>query len=524
MDSTIRGICDQNSLARLREREGARRAAVGRVRVFGSTELITLTEYAFSETTTEISLYGRYRRRCVSILYCSNRQEAIGRAMLTPRFVSLLYAVLASLAILLLATTMPPMQNPDEEAHAYRADQVSRLVPMGQVLDDGEYGGTISNGLVEQQTETAGLRFHPELKATRAMTVALPWGVPVQRGFPNTAVNPPFFYVPAAAMDRISRSAGITLPHALVLMRLANGFATIVVAATAIALAGDASLWLFAVLLLPMSLAVSSAVTQDSLLLACGALAVSLYLRLRQPQSRTKALSFTAMCILFTMVAMARVPYYAFVLLLLATPVRLSWRVIGTLFMSACVIGWSIRSAAHFPLPHWPQGVVSPGLQVLGLATHPWRIPLIIVRTWQANDDMIARSFIGQLGWLDVDLPAFYRRIAWAGLVLAAILVWRRGAPRAASRHWRLEAVAVAGAVLGVGLIQYMTWTVVGSPVVDGIQGRYFLVPALVLGVLITRDATPSRPSADWLAVPVLLLPIISIAVTMHALILRYYF
>jgi hypothetical protein len=46
----------------------------------------------------------------------------------------------------------------------------------------------------------------------------------------------------------------------------------------------------------------------------------------------------------------------------------------------------------------------------------------------------------------------------------------------------------------------------------------------LVLGVLITRDATPSRPSADWLAVPVLLLPIISIAVTMHALILRYYF
>jgi uncharacterized membrane protein len=224
------------------------------------------------------------------------------------------------------------------------------------------------------------------------------------------------------------------------------------------------------------------------------------------------------------MIAMARVPYFAFVLLLLATPVRSSWRVIGMLCMSVCVVGWSARSAAHFPLPHWPQGVVSPGLQVLSLVTHPWRVPLLVVRTWQANDGIIVRGFIGQLGWLDVDLPALYRRIAWAGLALAAFLVWRRGSPWRAPRPWRLEALAIAGAVCGVGLIQYMTWTVVGSPVVGGIQGRYFLVPAVVLAVLFSRDAGSARQSADWRAVPVLALPIISIAVTMHALILRYYF
>jgi uncharacterized membrane protein len=136
---------------------------------------------------------------------------------------------------------------------------------------------------------------------------------------------------------------------------------------------------------------------------------------------------------------------------------------------------------------------------------------------------MVARSFIGQLGWLDVDLPNTYRPIAWASLVLAACVVWRRGSSGAASHRWRLEALAVAGAVVGVGLIQYMTWTVVGSPVVDGIQGRYFLVPALVLGVLFTRDGPSSRRFNDWLAVPVVALPIISIAVTRHALILRYY-
>jgi uncharacterized membrane protein len=87
-----------------------------------------------------------------------------------------------------------------------------------------------------------------------------------------------------------------------------------------------------------------------------------------------------------------------------------------------------------------------------------------------------------------------------------------------------LEALALAGAAGGVFLVQYMTWTIVGSPVVDGVQGRYFLAPALLLAVLLTgRTGTPGRVQG-LLAVPVLVLPMISIAVTMHALIARYFF
>ncbi len=444
--------------------------------------------------------------------------------MLVPRRLAMIYSLLASLAILLFATTMPPMQNPDEAAHAMRADQISRLVPLGQIMDDGEFGGTISSGLREQQQKVDGLRFHPELKATRAMSAPLAWGVPVQAGFPNTAVNPPLFYAPAAAMAAICRSAGITLPSALVLMRLANGAATIIISATAIAIAGDAALWLYAILLLPMSLAVSSAITQDGPMLACGALAVSLYLRLRASRAGAKGLSFFALCVLLTLVAMARVPYAAFAILLVATPVRLSWRIVGLLCMSICVLAWSARSAAYFPLPPRLNGIVSPGGQVLGLTLHPWRVPMIIIRTLQAGDYMITSSFIGQLGWLDVSLPKVYHVLAWAGLLLAAVVVWRRGMSGGMAHRWGLEVLAVAGAIGGVGLIQYMTWTVVGAPVVDGIQGRYFLIPALMLGVLITRDTQSRSRGTDWLAIPVLLLPIISIAVTMHELILRYYF
>jgi uncharacterized membrane protein len=224
------------------------------------------------------------------------------------------------------------------------------------------------------------------------------------------------------------------------------------------------------------------------------------------------------------MVGMGRAPYLGFALLAVAAPVKPTWRVVGTIFIFACVIAWSHRSTSHFPLPLRPDGIVSPSLQCLGLITHPWRVPLLVMRTVQTNDWLLVHSFIGLLGWLDTALPHLYHLAAWAGLTLAAAAVWHPYPSPVPRIRIALEALALAGAAGGVFLVQYMTWTIVGSPVVDGVQGRYFLAPALLLAVLLTgRTGTPGRVQG-LLAVPVLVLPMISIAVTMHALIARYFF
>jgi uncharacterized membrane protein len=438
--------------------------------------------------------------------------------------IALIYCLYAGPAVLLLGTTMPPMQNPDEPNHTYRADQVSRGVMAGQVITDGEFGGVVSSGIAVQDAATAALRFHPDNKVTRAMLVPSPWGSPREAGFPNTAVNPPFFYSPAAIADALARDVRIQLPRALVLMRIATGFATIAIAALAIALAGNAALWLFAVLMLPMSLSVSAAISQDGPMLASTALAAALYLRLRAPRPSHPRLMFGGLCLLLAMVGMGRAPYLAFALLTLAAPVKRSWRVVGTLFIFTCVIAWSHRSTTHFPLPLRPDGIVSPALQCLGLLTHPWRVPALIFRTLQANDGLVAHSFIGLLGWLDTPLPGAYHLIAWAGLALAAAASWRPNPSPVSRTRIVLEMLAVIGATGGVFLVQYMAWTVLGSPVIDGVQGRYFLAPALMLGVLLAGATNASGRVRAWAAVPVLALPPISIAVTLHALIARYYF
>jgi len=122
-----------------------------------------------------------------------------------------------------------------------------------------------------------------------------------------------------------------------------------------------------------------------------------------------------------------------------------------------------------------------------------------------------------------VDLPGIYRHFAWAVLALAGFATLRRGTRLVSSRVLVVEALAVLGAVGGVALVQYMTWTAVGSQVIDGIQGRYFLPPALVLAILLEHPSPTSVRPANWLAVPVLIFPILSIVVVMHALIIRYY-
>jgi uncharacterized membrane protein len=136
-----------------------------------------------------------------------------------------------------------------------------------------------------------------------------------------------------------------------------------------------------------------------------------------------------------------------------------------------------------------------------------------------------AEGFVGRLSWLDLALPRTYLRTAQWMLVVAAIAaaLGIKGRPIGVGR--RLVIVAgLLGAALGLFGIQYLTWTAPGSAMVEGIQGRYVLPLALVGTALLpalghTRLAALHRP----LALAVTAFPIVSIAVVMRAVVLRYY-
>ena len=99
------------------------------------------------------------------------------------------------------------------------------------------------------------------------------------------------------------------------------------------------------------------------------------------------------------------------------------------------------------------------------------------------------REFVGVLGWLDAPAPGWFVALAKSMVVasfiwvaafadLDAVTIGRvRSLPVSLSAMMLLASAAVFGAL-------YLIWSPVGSPLVEGVQGRYFLPIACVLAPL----------------------------------------
>jgi hypothetical protein len=436
------------------------------------------------------------------------------------RVVAVCYAVFAAMALLLLAPAMPPFQNADEIAHASRADQISHFGLLSTRLPDGDQGGWVDGGLPAAAAPFDRIRYHAAAKVSRGMYVTQDWGSLAPVGFPNTGIYPPTFYVPAAVALGVSRRLHLSVLHGVVAARIATGLTSIATGTVAVALADTGAPWLFAVLMLPMSLALMAAVSQDSLLLACSALAASLCLRLclcRRPPEGNVGGAWLFASALLALVGMARPPYAILALALLGAGIPLRLRLVALAIAWVPVLAWSLVSAPHIVLPVFPAGAVDPAAQARLLLHAPWRIFGLLAATWQDERAALLQSFIGQLGWLDVSLPAQYRRAAWLMLVVAAWATCGGGVPQVS---WPALA-AVVGACLGIAMIQYFAWTVPGSPVINGVVGRYFIPPALMLVCAFSsRRGGQAAPFARW---AVALFPVITVPVVLHAVLVRYY-
>ena len=434
-------------------------------------------------------------------------------------WIALAYMVVATLGLLLVAPTMPPFQNADELNHALRADQISHLGLLPEKLPDGEHGGWIDSGLLTATLPFTYIRFNQTAKVTRAMYAPQGWGPRGPAGFPNTAIYPPIFYLPEAVAFLVSRHLHLTVLQGLELARLAGGTTAIGLAAVAIWLCEAGALWFFTILLLPMAIALFAAVSQDGLMLACTALAACLVYRTKQIPS---TLCFSASVLLLVLIAAARPPYACFALVLILAQVSLRLRLAGITIIVGVALAWSAVVAKHVVLPIFPQGAADPRAQLLGLVVSPSRILPLLAATWRAHGEDVQESFIGKLGWLDTDLPPYYHLLAWSVLVLTGLLCALSAAWRKPDWKFCFAGAGIGAAVVGVILIQYLTWSVPGATAINGLQGRYFLPPAIMLACLLpARSAGGNRLLRfQW---PILALPIVTIPVTLHAIILRYF-
>jgi uncharacterized membrane protein len=452
------------------------------------------------------------------------------------RRIAVAFTLYGLVATILLAINMPPFQNPDEPAQLLRAAQLAdgSLVGTRMPVTDQEghqffQGGGLSDPAVRQ----ALLPFdplvgHPDQKAQRERyTPQVRWSDSrTMTTFPNTAMYPPFFYIPSALGVLLGRMAGATIVQSLVLSRLLTGVATVAVAAVAITSSGAAAIWIFAIMTLPMSLALIASPAPDALILGFSALAVALMLRWQLQPAGPNPGTLAWLTVSLCLVAMARPPYASLMLPLLALP-RITWgrRILASAAVIVCVGLWVAITAATTMSNVGAVVHADAARQLTLLVADPFRILPLAVSTLRHYWRGYVASFIGILGWLDTELSPGYRIAAMAMLATAAVAAasgLRRGSGGASSRL--LIAIAILIGVASIFVGQYLTWTAPGNDKIEGVQGRYFLPLALPVAALLpSLGGARSARIHQMLVLGVVSFPILSLGVVMRAIVLRYY-
>ncbi len=448
-----------------------------------------------------------------------------------------LFLVLCLITTLFQVWHLPPYQGADEMAHAYRVDLVTfgqlsaERVPKRQVIA----GGPTDMSLYEANLPFDNIRFNTAEKVDSVDFSAAArsrWdGRTTRVGYPGSAIYPPFFYLPQAGGLALGKLLDLPVVQSLYLARAANALICTLLGFTALLIAGRARLFMFALLLLPMSTALFSILGNDGLIVAVTALgvaAISRAMHQGRPMNRGEVIA-AAVC--FALVGATKPPYIPLGLVLLACDTeKRAWGRIAAAAAVAFAIGWTMWTAIAVQTAlTLPGSGIDPEQQLAWLMAHPLQLFSIAVETLKNNHDPYAHMFIGVLGWLDTPMPETFYPAAWTMLAIAVALSLSRGL----STPWRwAPAAGLLAALAGFGLVHgalYLTWTPIGGPIVHGVQGRYFLPLAMMLCLMVEgeRPLAPQGRARDGVSTlltgAVLAFPLLTLLLVQHIVIVRYY-
>jgi uncharacterized membrane protein len=419
-----------------------------------------------------------------------------------------LYAAIALPVAIAFAFLTPPFQSPDEVAHYWRATAISR----GQLVSTqvgGRPTAVISRDardlVATLWMELAGTNVKFDRSKFQAARQLRPSQETVRVSFPAFYTAMP--YVPQAIALWAGGLTHCPTLYAFYSGRVMNAIAGVLLIVLAMRLLPEEA-WVFGSIgLTPMFLYLAGTFSADVVTtgLAFCAIATALGRSSRK-----------AVFPLFAALLSLAKPGYALITMLSLPRLReRRERVpICVALVAAGVCGWlasAIARAAYYPLRR--DVVTDASSQLAHVAASPSHFLQIAVSDYAHHATQYLAQMIGRLGWLDIGLP----QIVYVAYALLFVYVALSMSLRIGGVERALLAIVLAATLLVLSLSQYLVWSAVGGPAIEGLQGRYFLPIAPIALLLI---------SARWLrwtrwAVCVVGIPANAIALSMLA---RHYY
>ena len=439
--------------------------------------------------------------------------------------------VLCGLALIFVATCFltPPFQSPDEHRHFFRAYQLSEGVLLPYRLQPNmkegttvqalhaAVGGTLPRAIdtLLLATHADRLRFHPNerLRAAdliSALAIKVDANDRVFFRFPHETPFPPYSFAPQAAGILLARAFSDRILIQFYAGRLLNAMTTLTLIWLALLLVP--ALWpiCLAFCSLPLVSCQVGSLSPDAMPIGASVLfGASLCVGGIRWTRWVQGASLTLLTIK---------PFYApLALLALVDSDRKFASRLGLVVVSllpgalwlALVSGLivPVRTDVDFDASRQLSGVLHDPINYLGLATED----LVVNGTWYAE------SMIGVLGWLDRPLPIPHLLFAYTLALISPALCNRE---RSHPSNWWVLALACLLSIAAIQLALYLSFSIVGTQVIYGVQGRY-LLPLFVLVLFATRGVVIVRHT--WILGGFVVAIVLNALLTMHFIIGSYY-
>lgn len=232
---------------------------------------------------------------------------------------------------------------------------------------------------------------------------------------------------------------------------------------------------------IPMVVHQVTAISYDSMQLSLLILVFSLFLKFLTVEKITK-LQLTCFLFLIALFAVAKSGYYFIGLLFFAIPYKkftskFLYYILPTI--AACVLAaaFVFLSTRVILTPAPGNHYINPQAQVRYLLQNPMMSWHIAFNTLQSYGDFYYESLIAYFGWIDFQVNYFIYigyTIALAGIIY--FLIEKNKKPIINKKQLSLLFFIIISTSFIIFISQYLSWSPVGSPVIHGVQGRYFLV------------------------------------------------
>lgn len=403
------------------------------------------------------------------------------------------YAWLGGLSLLVLVFLVPPFQVPDEPQHFFRSFQLSRLEvwSRGQNGVRGSYLPSSLPDLVQHFMGTNELhttRVVPAQKLTdtvREMKRSLDPERAVFVEFGTTAYAP-IPYLPAALAIGAGRNFGVGPLGLFYLGRFSNALAAMLITCVALRLFPAGRETALVIALLPMTQFMTASLSPDATTIACAMLFTATLARFLTDSAwpaKRMLVAFASGAVMCSVKAVY-VPLLFAGLGTILVRERLANRGIRRALVQQLaaagiiIVLLGVWLGSNFTVGTHSQAGVDIGGQITFLRYHPEQFFVTVLRSFYMKAEFLSVSTVGMLGWLNLPLSNW----VYGALALAILLSAYVGscAPSLPISVVAWLVLVAAASVLLIELALYLTWTPVGSLMVEGVQGRYF-IPALPL-------------------------------------------